>query len=162
MKFVLDNILNLMPGFLRIWIFKNAMYCVKLKIGQEIQCRYNNTALSKDMKELTPRTSKPICPKTEAKSRNYQGVFEVKSRVKTLQVRGIWSQQLEQKKVPQWGMEPDVRKGKRSLLACHTHCKCSMETTRNRWRPSSASRSWNWKNVWLVGKPLLVKDQNVI
>ena len=29
------------------------------------------------------------------KSRKYQGVFEVKSRVKTWQVRGIWSQQLE-------------------------------------------------------------------
>ena len=24
-----------------------------------------------------------------------------------------------------------VRKGKRSLLACHTHCKLSMETTHN-------------------------------
>ena len=31
----------------------------------------------------------------EAKSRTYQGVFEVKSRVKTWQVRGIWSQQFE-------------------------------------------------------------------
>ena len=31
----------------------------------------------------------------QAKSRKYQGVFEVKSRVKTWQVRGIWSQQLE-------------------------------------------------------------------
>ena len=29
------------------------------------------------------------------KSRKYQGVFEMKSRVKTWQVRGIWSQQLE-------------------------------------------------------------------
>ena len=38
-----------------------------------------------------------------AKSRKYQGVFEVKSRVKTWQVRRIWSQQLEHKKVPQWG-----------------------------------------------------------
>ena len=33
----------------------------------------------------------------KAKSRKYQGVFEVKSRVKTWQVRGIWSQQLEHK-----------------------------------------------------------------
>ena len=32
----------------------------------------------------------------------------------------------------------------------------------NRWRPSSVSRSWNWWKVWLVGKSLLVKDQNVI
>ena len=30
-----------------------------------------------------------------AKSRKYQGVFEVKSQVKIWQVRGIWSQQLE-------------------------------------------------------------------
>ena len=33
----------------------------------------------------------------EAKSRKYQGVFKAKSRVKTWQVRGIWSQQLEHK-----------------------------------------------------------------
>ena len=64
----------------------------------------------------------------QAKSRKYQGVFEVKSRVKTWQVRGIWSQQLKHKQVPQWGTEPGVRKGKRSLLACHTRCNCSMET----------------------------------
>ena len=31
----------------------------------------------------------------EAKSRKYQGVFEVKSRLKTWQIRGIRSQQLE-------------------------------------------------------------------
>ena len=31
--------------------------------------------------------------RTKAKSRKYQGVFEVKSRGKTWQVRGIWSQQ---------------------------------------------------------------------
>ena len=30
-----------------------------------------------------------------------------------------------------WGTEPGVRKGKRSLLASHTRCKCSMETTHN-------------------------------
>ena len=62
----------------------------------------------------------------------YQGVFEVKSRVKTWQVRGIWSQQLEHEQVPKWGTEPGVLKGKRSLLACHIRCKCSMETTHNR------------------------------
>ena len=67
----------------------------------------------------------------EVKSRKYQGVFEVKSRVKTWQVRGIWSQQLEHSQVPKWGTEPGVRKGKRSLLASHTRCKCSMETTHN-------------------------------
>ena len=32
---------------------------------------------------------------SKAKSRKYQGALEVKSRVKTWQVRGIWSQQLE-------------------------------------------------------------------
>ena len=67
----------------------------------------------------------------QAKSRKYQGVFEVKSRVKTWQVRGIWSQQLEHWQVPKWGTEPGVQKGKRSLLASHTRCKCSMETTHN-------------------------------
>ena len=28
-------------------------------------------------------------------------------------------------------MEPGVRKGKRSLLACNIRCKCSMETIHN-------------------------------
>ena len=32
---------------------------------------------------------------------------------------------------PKKGTEPGVRKGKRSLLACYTRCKCSMETTHN-------------------------------
>ena len=41
----------------------------------------------------------------QAKSRKYQGVFEVKSRVKTWQVRGIWSQQLEHQQVPNWGTD---------------------------------------------------------
>ena len=67
----------------------------------------------------------------QAKSRKYPGVFEAKSRVKTWQVRGIWSQQYEHKQVPQWGTKPGVRKGKRSLLACCIRCKCSMETTHN-------------------------------
>ena len=67
----------------------------------------------------------------QEKSRKYQGVFEVKSRVKTWKVQGIWSQQLEHKQVPLWGTEPGVRKGKRSLLTCHTRCQCSMETTHN-------------------------------
>ena len=56
----------------------------------------------------------------QRKMRKYQGVFEVKSRVKTWQIRGIRSQQLEHKQVPQLGTKPGVRKGKRSLLACHT------------------------------------------
>ena len=55
----------------------------------------------------------------------------MKNRVKTWQVRGIRSQQLEHLQVPKWGTEPGVRKGKRSLLASHTRCKCSMETTHN-------------------------------
>ena len=44
----------------------------------------------------------------------------MKSRVKTWQVRGIWSQQLEHKQVPQWGTEPGVRKGKRSIKSYMT------------------------------------------
>ena len=58
-------------------------------------------------------------------------VFKEKSQVKTQQVREIWSQQLEHKQVAKRATEPGVRKGKRSLLACLTRCKCSMETTHN-------------------------------
>ena len=67
----------------------------------------------------------------EAKFRKYRGVFKVKSREKTRQIRENWFQQIEHKQVSERGMEPGVRKGKRDLLACHTRCKCSMETTRS-------------------------------
>ena len=66
---------------------------------------------------------------SKAKSRKYQGVFKVKIRVKTWQVWGIWFQELEHKQFPKRGTEQGIRKGKRSLLACQTRCKCSMETT---------------------------------
>ena len=33
--------------------------------------------------------------------------------------------------MPKRRTEPGVRKGKRSLLASHTRCKCSLETTHN-------------------------------
>ena len=104
--------------------------------------------------QCSMETSRKLVIRSKAKSRKYQGVFEVKSRVKTWQVRGIWSQHLEHKQVQQWGTEPGVRKGKRSLLACHSRSKCSMETTHNRWRSSSVSMSWFWWKVWLVGKSL--------
>ena len=58
-------------------------------------------------------------------------VFKVKNQVKTWQVRGIWSQQLEHKQIQKRGTEPGVLKSKPSLLACHTRCKCSIETTNN-------------------------------
>ena len=67
----------------------------------------------------------------EAKSRKYRGVIKVKSRVKTLQVRGIWSQQLEHKQVPKRGRNQVSVRGKCPLIACHTRCKCSMETIHN-------------------------------
>ena len=54
----------------------------------------------------------------------------MKSREKTRHIGVNGSQQLEHEQV-QKGTEPGVRKGKRSLLACHTRSKCSMETTRN-------------------------------
>ena len=60
-----------------------------------------------------------------------RGIQGVKSRKGTRQVRENWSQQLKHKQVQKRGREPGVRKGKRSLLACHTRCKSSMETARN-------------------------------
>ena len=56
----------------------------------------------------------------ESKSKKYRGVFNVKSQVNTRQCREIWSHQLENKQVPKRGTGPGVRKGERSLLACHT------------------------------------------
>ena len=69
--------------------------------------------------------------KLSAKSRKYRGVFKVKSRVKTRQVQEIWSQQFEHKQVPKGDGTRCPEGLKRSLLACHSHCKYSMETTHN-------------------------------
>ena len=55
----------------------------------------------------------------------------MKSREKTRQISENWSQQLEHKQVPKRGADPRVRKGRRSLLACHTGCICSIDTTCN-------------------------------
>ena len=41
------------------------------------------------------------------------------------------SLQFKHNQVPEKGTEPGVRKGKRPMLACHTRCKCSMETAHN-------------------------------
>ena len=61
-----------------------ARYTLKLVRGRRREVgRFKNKHISQSS------------PCFEAKSRKYQGVFEVKSRVKTWQVRGIWSQQLE-------------------------------------------------------------------
>ena len=54
---------------------------------------------------------------------NTEGVFKTKSREKTRQDRGKYSQQLVYKQVPQMGTEQGVREGKRFLMACHTSCK---------------------------------------
>ena len=76
--------------------------------------------------------------------------LKVKSRVKTWQVRGILSQQLEHKQVPKRGTERGVRKGKRSLLACHTRCKCSMETTHNSVKVKLGIKVMKWAEM-LIG-----------
>ena len=61
---------------------------------------------------------------------------------------------------PKKGMELGDRKGKRSLLAIHTRCKCSMETTHNSVKVKLGIKVM--KLVESVGKSLLVKGLNVI
>ena len=63
---------------------------------------------------------------------------------------------------PKRWTEPGVRKGKRSLLASHTRCKCSMETTHNSVKVKLGIKVIHWWKVGSVGKSLLVKGQNVI
>ena len=91
--------------------------------------------------------------KWKAKSRKYQGVFEVKNRVMIWQVWGIWSHQLEHNQVPKWGggAEPGVRKGKRSLLSWHIRRKCSMETTHNSVKVKVGNKVMKLVEVWLLG-----------
>ena len=70
------------------------------------------------------------------------------------------SQQLEHKQVSKRGTEPGVRKGRRSLLACHTRCKCSLQTTHN--SVKLGIKVVKLVKILSVGKSLLVADQNVI
>ena len=52
------------------------------------------------------------------------------------------------------GEGPGVRKGKRSLLASHYRCKCSMEAIHNSMKVTSVSMSWNcWS---LIGWEVIV------
>ena len=74
--------------------------------------------------------SSVILCQTKTKSRKYQGVSKVKSRVKT-QIWEIWSEQLEHKQVPKRGRYQMSGRVSVPLLACHTRCTCSIETTRN-------------------------------
>ena len=69
---------------------------------------------------------------SQAKSRKYRGVFQAKIRKKRHgQFEIISLNNLSISKSQKFGTELGVRKGKRSLLACHIRCKYSMETTRN-------------------------------
>ena len=63
--------------------------------------------------------------------RNYPGVFKVKSSKDKFEESGLNNWSTCQASPKKRGTEPGVKKGKRSLLAYHTRCKCSMETTHN-------------------------------
>ena len=63
------------------------------------------------------------------KSRKYRGMFEVNTPEKLQQVRKKdRSQQVEHMQVLN-GTEPGVQSHERSLSACYTRRKCSMETS---------------------------------
>ena len=84
----------------------------------------------------------------------------IKSKIEKVP-RGIlinWSTS----EVPKRETEPGVRKGKRSLLASHTRCKCSMETTHNSAKVKLGIKVMKLVESLLVGKSLLVKGQNVM
>ena len=71
-----------------------------------------------------------IWSKIEKVSRGIQGNKSRKdtaSSVKLVSTIGAWATPLK----GGGGAAPGVRKGKHSLLASHTRCKCSMENTRN-------------------------------
>ena len=90
-------------GFGKIFIFSLFVCCFyrksqaltldKIQEGVFI----NNDKHSLKMQKSSKRSVLELnnIENNRAKSRKYQGIFEVKSRVKTWQVRGIWSQQLE-------------------------------------------------------------------
>ena len=49
--------------------------------------------------------------------------------------------------ISKWQTKNDRTRCKRSLLACHFHCQCSIETLVIRWKLSSVSRSCNWGKI---------------
>ena len=105
----------------------NLYFCDNLNLGCILQIIAERPSPIMDIFK-TGRSLKML----EAKPRKYQGAFEVKNRVKTCQVRGIWSQQLEHKQVPQWGTEPGVRKGKCPPRMNVIHCSPPVCAFQNR------------------------------
>ena len=85
------------------------------------------TCLTEKSLHVTYNTNTLTHSKIEKVQRGIQG----KKSIKTRQVRENLSQQFEHKQFPKSETDPGVWKGRRSLLACHTRCKCSMATTRN-------------------------------
>ena len=65
----------------------------------------------------------------QAKSRKYQGVFKVSSKDMAFSMNLVST--IGAQTSPKKGTESGIQKSKRSLLANHERCKCSMETTHN-------------------------------
>ena len=95
----------------------------------------------------------------KAKSRKYKGVFEVKSRVRTWQLRGIG--------LNNWSISKS-QNGGRNQVSGRVSVPCGHATPvanapwkppAIRWRSKSVSRSWNWWKVWLVRKSLYNRCQ---
>ena len=80
-------------------------------LAQEVKCiKYNVSGLTESEKKY-------LWKGVGRNSRKYQGVFKVKRRIKTWQVRGICFQQWEHKQVPKGGgAESVVQNGKRRLI----------------------------------------------
>ena len=77
----------------RIYNFRHGR-CMFEKFGDEVK---------KERVSLLTRVQMDYYLPIQKKSRKYQGVAMVKSRVKKWQVRGIWFQQKEHKQVPKRG-----------------------------------------------------------
>ena len=85
----------------------------------------------------TSPKKKSGCDFREVKSRKYQGVFEVKSRVKTWQVRGIWSQQLEHSPARRAGKTKNLRLASGSSFALQnlfSHSKIRFRSLKSAFR----------------------------
>ena len=97
----------------------------------------------------------------QARSRKYRWVQGEKFSKDTASLSNLIST-IGAQASPKRGMEPGVRKGKRSLMHATSVANAPWKPLTIRWRSSSVSRSGNWKKVWSVGKSLLAKGQNAI
>ena len=144
---------------------------VEKRHGKFGKTSLNNWSISKSKRggrnQVSGRVSVPCRHATPVADALWKPIFgEISHSVKILspiimsqtgimsnRYRFRWPQQVEKMQV-QKEERPGIRRSKRSLVACHTRCRCFMETTRNSVKVNIGNKVIQLAEVWSVGESL--------